>query len=52
LANDVAQLARLRMALRGQMQASPVMDEVGFARSLEHAYRQMWCLYCSKQVEG
>ena len=42
LAADLPQLAALRAALRGEMQASPLMDEVAFAREVEGAYRQMF----------
>jgi predicted O-linked N-acetylglucosamine transferase (SPINDLY family) len=39
-------LAGLRAALRGRLRASPLMDEEGFVRNLESAYRQMWCQWC------
>ena len=28
------------------MRESPMMDEAGFARAIEDAYRQMWQAYC------
>ena len=39
-------LAGLRAALRGRLRASPLMDEEGFVRNLESAYRQMWRQWC------
>jgi predicted O-linked N-acetylglucosamine transferase (SPINDLY family) len=48
-AQDVAHLAGLRSGMRARMQASPVMDEVGFARDIEQAYRGMWQRWCARQ---
>jgi protein O-GlcNAc transferase len=42
LASDLPALAALRAGLRAQMQASAVMDEPGFARKVEAAYREMF----------
>jgi predicted O-linked N-acetylglucosamine transferase (SPINDLY family) len=42
LAADLAKLATVRGGLRQEMQASPLMDEAGFARKVETAYRAMW----------
>ena len=42
LAQDLPTLAAMRASLRPQMQASPLMDEAGFARSVEQAYRAMF----------
>ncbi|KQP15351.1 hypothetical protein ASF45_29770, partial [Pseudorhodoferax sp. Leaf265] len=42
LAQDLPALAATRAALRGQMQASSLMDEAGFVRGVEQAYRQMF----------
>ena len=41
-AQDIAALASLRSGMRSRMQASPVMDEKGFARDMERAYETMW----------
>jgi predicted O-linked N-acetylglucosamine transferase (SPINDLY family) len=46
LASDTAQLSQLRKTLRTEMQHSPLMDEVGFTRAVEDAYRQMWQKWC------
>ena len=42
LARDLPALAHQRATLRAQMQASPLMDEAGFARTVEQAYAQMF----------
>jgi len=42
LANDLPRLAKLRTGLRQQMRASALMDEQGFARKVEQAYRFMF----------
>jgi predicted O-linked N-acetylglucosamine transferase (SPINDLY family) len=41
-------LADLRATLRTRLRASPLMDEAGFTKDLETAYRQMWRQYCSQ----
>ena len=40
-------LAELRGSLRERMLASPLMDEEGFTRDLEQAYREMWRKWCA-----
>lgn len=46
LASDVPGLARIRAGLRQEMQASALMDEPGFARKVEQAYRDMFKKWC------
>ncbi|MFZ6817470.1 tetratricopeptide repeat protein [Undibacterium sp. Ji22W] len=48
LAHDVDGLIRMRKTMRQEMEASMLMNEDAFARSVEKAYRQMWQLYCEK----
>jgi protein O-GlcNAc transferase len=47
LASDLPALAALRAGLRAQMQASAVMDEPGFARKVEAAYREMFARWAA-----
>ena len=47
-AKDLGRLAEVRRTLRGRMEASPLMDARGFARSIEDACRTMWRTYCEK----
>jgi predicted O-linked N-acetylglucosamine transferase (SPINDLY family) len=42
LGRDWEALGRIRANLRGEMEGSALMDEVGFTRRLETAYRQMF----------
>jgi predicted O-linked N-acetylglucosamine transferase (SPINDLY family) len=46
LAGDPARLASMRKGLRKRMRSSPLMDEAGFVRNLEKAYRAMWLAWC------
>jgi protein O-GlcNAc transferase len=48
-ARDLPALARVRAKLRGQLEASPVMDHQRFARDLEKLYRQMWVAWCRSE---
>ena len=45
-ARDEKVLAGLRISLRDRMRGSPLMDEKGFVRDLENAYRGMWREWC------
>ncbi len=47
LAQDTAYLSQLRKNLREKLKKSPLMDEIGFARAVEDAYRQMWRRWCA-----
>jgi hypothetical protein len=51
MAADVPRLAKLRTGLRAEMQASPLMDEPGFARKIEAAYREMFALWASQAID-
>lgn len=42
LASDLGALSNMRKTLRSRMKKSPLMDEVGFTKGLEKAYREMW----------
>ena len=46
LAGQPGRLADLRRSLRTRLQSSPIMDEAGFTRDLEAAYRRMWRKWC------
>jgi protein O-GlcNAc transferase len=46
LAGDLPALASNRAIQRGQMEASPLMDEPMFARKVESAYRTMFGRWC------
>ena len=50
LASDLAALAALRAGLRDQMRASALMDEVGFARKVEAAYREMFARWVASRT--
>lgn len=46
LASDLPGLASIRAGLRSEMEAGALMDEAGFARKMEVAYRAMWIRWC------
>jgi predicted O-linked N-acetylglucosamine transferase (SPINDLY family) len=50
LAGDAARLADIRLNLRGLLEASPLMDGIGLARSVEAAYRSDWRAWCAVQL--
>ncbi len=50
LAGDNDRLSMLRQTMRQRMQCSPLMDEAGFVRDLESAYRDMWRRWCKSDV--
>lgn len=49
LASDVEKLDQIRQTLRSEVENSPLMDEVGFTRKVERAYREMWRAWCATQ---
>lgn len=49
-AADGARLAQLRATLRARLRQSPLMDEAGFARDMESAYRVMWRTWCAQRI--
>lgn len=50
LAADIPALNAIRLALRGEMEASRLMDEAGFTRQFEAALRGMWQAWCAQQT--
>jgi len=50
-AEDRETIAELRRTLRGRMRASPLMDELQFARDVEDAYRRMWRAWCRSEAK-
>jgi predicted O-linked N-acetylglucosamine transferase (SPINDLY family) len=50
MAGDVPALARLRTGLRERIRGSALCDELGYARGLESAYRQMWRTWCGDRA--
>ena len=49
LASDLPRLAQHRANLRGEMERSPLMDELGFTLELESTYREMFQIWESSQ---
>ena len=47
LASNLERLAAIRANLRADCEAGPWRDETGFARRVEHAYRDMWRQWCA-----
>ena len=48
---DRESIAELRRTLRGRMRASPLVDELQFARDVEDAYRRMWRAWCETKAK-
>lgn len=48
LASDVELLKNIRAGLREEMRASPLCDDVSFAKRVESAYQSMWKRYCEQ----
>jgi protein O-GlcNAc transferase len=44
-------LAAVRENLRSQMEASALRDELGFARNVEAAYREMFAIWAAGSAE-
>lgn len=51
LAGDLPALAVLRAGLRDQMRNSALMDEAGFARKVESAYREMFKRWVTRAID-
>jgi predicted O-linked N-acetylglucosamine transferase (SPINDLY family) len=51
LGANIPKLNELRLGLRGEMENCPLMDEVGFTKKLEAAYREMWVNYCEENAK-
>jgi predicted O-linked N-acetylglucosamine transferase (SPINDLY family) len=49
LAGDLLKLTTIRADLRQEMEQSPLMDEPGFTRKVEEAYRAMFTKWCEEQ---
>ena len=52
LASDLPRLSAVRNALRDEMRASALMDEPGFARKVEAAYREMFTAWTRRIASG
>lgn len=52
LAVNPNELDQLRQALRPHMEASALMDEAGYTRGLEIAFRTMWWKWASPDLDG
>ncbi len=52
LAQDRAELQRLRAGLRERMRASPLCDAAAYTRALEGVYRGIWTDWCESAAQG
>lgn len=50
LASDVEKLNQIRKSLRGEVEESPIMNEVAFARNVERIYRAVWGVWCANHA--
>lgn len=50
LAADLPGLAGIRAGLRDELKRSPLLDEIGFTRKVEDAYRAMFQAWCERQA--
>jgi predicted O-linked N-acetylglucosamine transferase (SPINDLY family) len=52
-AGRLEELSELRAGMRERLRGSALLDEAGFVRGLEAAYRRMWEKWCAKAaVQG
>ena len=47
LAGDLAHLREVRRGMRDRLNASPLLDHVGYTRELEAKYREIWAAWCA-----
>lgn len=50
LVENIPKAPGIRQSVRQAMLSSALLDEVGLARTLEAAYRDMWIKWCNKQA--
>ncbi len=51
LVRDIPTSPNMRRQIREAMLKSPLMDEMGLAREVERAYRDVWRKWCAGQVQ-
>lgn len=52
LAADIHRLNRIRLGLRAEVEASPLMNGAAFAREVEQSMRQIWTQYAAASKKG
>ncbi len=52
LVRDIPSSPNMRKQIREAMLKSPLMDELGLAREVERAYRDVWRGWCAAQVQA